>query len=270
MNFQLRAVITLGTCLMAATIASGQDAGLLFAHRGGSYEFEENTMTAFKRSYEAGLRGFETDVRMTQDGEFVLLHDDHLDRTFDAQGSIERKTAGELRGAKTKKSGQSLLQLNELLEYFDDKPGVYLEFEMKTSNKELYPDARLDEYCRKLYDTIRARQPTGSSYVLTSFDERPLKFVKAMDPNADLLLITSGPCNAEIIQRAKQLGVKRIGVQIEGTSRKSVREAQKAGLRVSCWPGHNLQDYFLAVGLGVDAMCSDVPVAVHKWKLAHQ
>jgi glycerophosphoryl diester phosphodiesterase len=242
-----------------------QEKGLVLAHRGGGHEFEENTMAAFRQSYDAGLRGFETDVRMTKDGEFVLLHDDTLDRTHQATGSVEHKTAAELRNIKSK-GGEPLVFLDDLLTFLADKPGFYLELEMKTSNKDLYPDARLDEYCHKLYDIVQARRPTESFYILTSFDERPLRKLKALDPNVDLLLISSGPCNKEIVDRAQSLGVKRIGIHVEGTSRAAVRAAQKAGLRVTCWPGHNVQDYQLAVGLGVDAICTDVPVAIQRWK----
>jgi glycerophosphoryl diester phosphodiesterase len=158
------------------------------------------------------------------------------------------------------------LFLDDLLAYFADKPGLYLELEMKTSNKDHYPDDRLEAYCRKLLAAAQAKQPKGSFYVFTSFDERPLKILKEMDPKADLLLITGGPCNTEIIERAQALGVKRIGCRMEGTSRAAVREAQKAGLRVNGWPGHTLQDYHLAVGLGVDGICTDIPLAIQAWK----
>ena len=265
------AVIVL-TCLISGPVglAAAQEKGLLFAHRGGSHEFDENTLGAFRACYEKGLRGFETDVRMTKDGELVILHDDSLDRTHNATGPVEHKTAAELRNVTSKKTGQPILFLDELLSYFDDKPGVYLEFEMKTRNKKLYPDARLKEYCRKLYATVRARKPARSFYVCTSFDERPLKIIKDIDPGADLLLITGGPCCPEIVEQAKSLGIKRIGCRMEETSRAAVRAAQKAGLRVSGWPGHSLQDYHLAVGLGMDAICSDIPVAVHTWKAGNE
>jgi glycerophosphoryl diester phosphodiesterase len=253
---------------MSATLGQGvaQEKGLLYAHRGGSFEFEENTMEGFRGSYEKGLRGFETDVRMTEDGELVILHDDSLDRTHNATGPVEHKTAAELREIKTKKEGQRFLFLAELLDYLADKPGIYLELEMKTSNKELYPDARLDEYCRKLHAAAKAQQPKGSYYVFTSFDERPLKIIKNLDANADLLLIRGAPCSPDFIKAAQRLGVKRIGCQMDGTSRAAVREAQKAGLWVNGWPGHNLRDYHLAVGLGVDGICTDIPVAIQEWK----
>jgi glycerophosphoryl diester phosphodiesterase len=247
-----------------ATLA--KEPGLLFAHRGGAREFEENTLSAFQGSYEKGVRGFETDVRMTSDGALVILHDDDLKRMYNAVGPVERRTTDELRTIVTKKGGEPMLFLDKLLAYFADKPGIYLELEMKTSNKDLYPDERLDEYCRKLLAAVQAHRAKDSLYVFTSFDERPLRTVEALDKKAERLLITDGPCSPEIVNRAKELGIHRIGVHIDETSRAAVQAAQKAGMRVSCWPGHDLQDYQLAVGLGVDAICSDVPVTIQIWK----
>ena len=252
--------------LLMACVAQAQEKGLVFAHRGGAHEFDENTLAAFKASYEKGLRGFETDVRMTRDGALAILHDDSLQRTYSGTGKLEEMAAGELRPLKTKKAGQPFLFLDELLEYFADKPGVYLEFEMKTGDARAYPEARLEEYCRKLFDAVMARRPKGSIYVFTSFDQRPLKILKRLHPDADLMLISGGPCNDLIVKQALELGVKRIGCRIEGTSRMAVRAAQKAGLKVTGWPGTSLADYLLGLGLGLDAICTDIPVAIHTWK----
>lgn len=259
-------IMVTGSSLGVASQVAAQEKGLLYAHRGGAHEFEENTMAAFRSTYDKRLRGFETDVRMTKDGELVILHDDSLDRTHHATGPVEHKTAAELRNVTTKKGGERFLFLDELLKFLANKPGIYLELEMKTSNKDLYPDARLEEFCRKLHAAAVASQPKGSFYVFTSFDQRPLKIIKSMDDNADLLFISGGPCNAEVVKQAQALGVKRIGCRMEGSTRAGVREAQKAGLHVNGWPGHTLQDYHLAVGLGVDCICSDIPLAVQAFK----
>lgn len=271
-KFQRWALIALCAAVIFSTATISAEAKdpeskpmLLFAHRGGAHEFDENTLEAFRSSYEKGLRGFETDVRMTSDGVFVILHDDTLERTHDGKGHVEEQNAEDLRNIKSKK-GNPLLFLDDLLDYFADKPGVYLEFEMKTSNKDLYPDDRLEGYCGKLLAAVLAKRPEGSDYVLTSFDERPLKIIRKLDPKADLLLITGGPCNKEIIEKAKAIGVQRLGCRMDGTSRASVRAAQEAGLIVTGWPGHTLEDYQLAVGLGVDAFCSDIPVATQAWR----
>ena len=267
----LSMILAIGLTFVASHSAVAKEPGLLFAHRGGAHEFEENTLPAFQASYEKGLRGFETDVRMTRDGKFVILHDDNLERTHSGEGHVEELTAGELKTVKSKKSGLPLLFLDDLLEEFADKPGVYFEFEMKTGNKDLYPDARLEEYCRRLLETLAARKPEGSQYVLTSFDKRPLKLVKQIAPEADILLIVSnGKCTDAEVSEAQSLGATRIGVRIDKVTRAEVVAAQKAGLRVSCWPGQSVQDYQLAVGLGVDAICCDIPIAIQTWKEQHE
>lgn len=259
------AVLGLVAIVTFAGPVAAQEKGLLYAHRGGAHEYEENTLAAFRATYEKGLRGFETDVRMTSDGHLVILHDDSLNRTHNGTGPVERQTAAELRDITTKKGGEKLLFLDDLLAYLADKPGVYLELEMKTSNKELYPDERIPEFCAKLYQAAQKHKPEGSFYVFTSFDERPLRAIKSIDSKADMLYITGGPCTPEVVAKAKQLGAGRIGCRMEGSSRAAIREAQQAGLWVNGWPGHTIQDYHLAVGLGVDAICSDIPVAVKQF-----
>src|SRR5690606_26355359 len=172
---------------------AGEKQPFHFAHRGGAHEFEENTLFAFKNCYEKGIRGFELDVRMTKDGELVVLHDDSLDRTHQGSGPVEHMNADEAGKVRSKQQNEPLLFLDALLEFLKDKPGMYVEFEMKTSNKELYPDARIDEYVATLHRKVTAFVPPGSTYVFTSFDQRPLKAIKKLDPEADIMLIKGGP-----------------------------------------------------------------------------
>jgi len=241
------------------------DKPLILAHRGGAYEFEENTMEGFRACYERGIRGFETDVRLTKDGVLVILHDDSLDRTHNATGAVEHKTVAELKDVTTKK-GQKLLFLDEFLIYFADKPGVYIELEMKTSNKELYPDARIAEYCQKLFQSAEFAKPNGSTYVYSSFDERPLKAIETLDDQAPLSLIAGKPCSAEFIERAKAIGADRIACQLKGTSRTAVELAHKNHLMVNGWPGRSAEDYYLAIGLGLDVHCTDIPTVIQTVK----
>lgn len=236
-----------------------------FAHRGGAHEFEENTLFAFKSVYDRGVRGYELDVRMTRDGELVVLHDDSLDRTHHGKGPVEHLAADEARGISSKTQNEPLLFLDTLLAYLKDKPGMYVEFEMKTSNTTLYPDSRIDEYVAKLHQKVTAHVPEGSTYIFTSFDPRPLIAVKKIDPQADIMLIKGGPLTPELMEAAKAIGSKRIAAKMEGTTRLAVKEAQKQGFIVTGWPGRDLKDYFLGVGLGVDAICSDVPVLVQEY-----
>ena len=264
MKLRLSAVLFLAALLSQPSFAQ-EKKPFHFAHRGGAYEFEENTLFAFRSSYGKGIRGFETDIRMTKDGQLVILHDDSLDRTHNGKGPVENLDSGAAKGITSKKQNEPLLFLATLLDFLADKPGLYVEFEMKTSNKTLYPDDKIEDYTKKVYEQITARKPANSTWVFTSFDQRPLKAIKKINPDAEIMLIKGGPLDKELMEAAKGIGSHRIACKMEGTTRLSVQEAQKQGFIVTGWPGHDLNDYFLGLGLGVNAICSDVPVMFQEY-----
>lgn len=70
---------------------------MITAHRGASFEFPENTLTAMQKAVEAGADMIEFDLRGTLDGIPVLLHDNTIDRTSNGHGEPENYTLSELK-----------------------------------------------------------------------------------------------------------------------------------------------------------------------------
>ena len=259
-----RITLILFAVLLAGSLAAQTQEVRIFSHRGGRMEYDENTLEAFQASYDAGYRGFETDIRMTRDGAFVITHDHTLDRTTDGHGILEEMTEAQIRALNTK-GRHKMLFLDELLAWLKDKKGLYVEFELKSLPRELYPQERLERYCDHIYKAITAVQPADAQFVITSADTRGLRYIQHKYPQADLLLIVSRPCNDETIALCKAMGIKRLGAKIEGTSRSDVEKAHKEGLIVSLWPGHCPEDTVLGVYLGADYLCTDTPVAVKRF-----
>ena len=258
-------VAAIAACLAASFDLAAQNQEIrVFSHRGGRMEHDENTMSAFKASYDAGYRGFETDIRMTKDGAMVITHDSSLERTTNGKGIVEEKTEAQIRKLKTKQ-GNKLIFLDELLDFLKGKEGLYVEFELKTQPESLYPEERLHEYCDKLYEAVMAIKPDDAEFVFTSADYRGLRYLQQKYPGVDLLLITGKPCNPETIDLCRALGINRLGATMDGTSRKDVELAHSKGITVSLWPGHSVNDFMLGAYLGCDFMCTDVPLAVQKW-----
>lgn len=69
----------------------------LMAHRGNQVVCPENTLAAFRRACADGIDILETDVRLSADGRFVLIHDPTVDRTTNGTGEVVGMTAGQLR-----------------------------------------------------------------------------------------------------------------------------------------------------------------------------
>lgn len=65
------------------------EAPLAVAHRGGMGRWPENTLHAFAEADRAGATCFELDIHRTADGQLVVCHDPHLDRTTNGSGVIK-------------------------------------------------------------------------------------------------------------------------------------------------------------------------------------
>jgi glycerophosphoryl diester phosphodiesterase len=76
----------------------GRPGPLAIAHRGGAGLAAENTLEAFRRSYDLGIRYLETDLRLTFDGQLVAFHDASLRRVTTAAGPVRSRTLSELAG----------------------------------------------------------------------------------------------------------------------------------------------------------------------------
>ncbi|KQR53670.1 glycerophosphodiester phosphodiesterase [Leifsonia sp. Leaf336] len=67
------------------------------AHRGDSSVFRENTLPAVRSAIAKGAEIVEIDVRLTVDGEVVVLHDPTLERLWGDARGIDEVGAAELR-----------------------------------------------------------------------------------------------------------------------------------------------------------------------------
>ncbi|EGX60790.1 glycerophosphoryl diester phosphodiesterase [Streptomyces zinciresistens K42] len=76
-----------GTALLlpAPAARAGSERPTVVAHRGASSYAPENTLAAVDKAAALGVDWVENDVQRTKDGELVVMHDDNLRRTTDAE-----------------------------------------------------------------------------------------------------------------------------------------------------------------------------------------
>ena len=72
----------------------------MIAHRGLSGLERENTNAAFVAAGQRGYYGIETDVHITADGKFIIIHDDDLKRIAKMNRRVEDMTFDELRAVR--------------------------------------------------------------------------------------------------------------------------------------------------------------------------
>ncbi|XP_012221778.1 glycerophosphodiester phosphodiesterase 1 [Linepithema humile] len=67
------------------------------AHRGGGYDYPENSLLAFRNSRGKGCTAIELDLRLTKDNIPIIFHDPTIERLTGRTGTISEMTWEELR-----------------------------------------------------------------------------------------------------------------------------------------------------------------------------
>ena len=70
---------------------------IIIARHGTLENTPENTIVAFERTANVGIRGLEVDVRETSDGKLVLMRDATIDRTTDGKGYVSKLSYEEIK-----------------------------------------------------------------------------------------------------------------------------------------------------------------------------
>ena len=109
---------------------------LVIAHQGGDGLWPSDTMYAFQRAVAMGVDMLEMDLHVTADGQFVLMHDETVDRTTDGIGRLEDMTLAQVKaldagyrwtadGGQTypyRGQGITVATVEELFQAFPDMP----------------------------------------------------------------------------------------------------------------------------------------------------
>ncbi|WP_366246945.1 glycerophosphodiester phosphodiesterase family protein [Devosia sp. 67-54] len=182
-------------------------------HRGHSAGAPENTMAAFRLARELGGTGVtcETDLSMTSDGEFVLIHDETVDRTTNWHGLVRNMTYAEIAALDAgswfdaKFAGERIPRLRDALLYARDAGIIYqLELKIYDQNDVIFPKLRalIDELdCADLLQ-------------FSSFDFVQLRAVKNLIPEVP----TVGLSHSRLIDPAalaREANVDAINLEIQ-------------------------------------------------------
>jgi glycerophosphoryl diester phosphodiesterase len=86
----------------------------IFAHRGAAgRNADENSLEAIKRAVALGVDGIEVDLRLTRDGEAVLVHDSDMSRIAGDIRRVADLSLDELK-AITLRHGTQAVTLDEM------------------------------------------------------------------------------------------------------------------------------------------------------------
>lgn len=145
-----------------------------YAHRGlhdSKLHIPENSLRAFRLAVEKGY-GAELDVHLSKDGRLVVMHDESLLRTANADRNICDCTAAELDGMTLEFTDEKIPYLEEVLPLYEGKTPLIIELKPCQGNHATL--AR--KTCAML------RQYPNLRFCIESFDPRVLFWLRRNQP----------------------------------------------------------------------------------------
>lgn len=159
------------------------------AHRGLSSLYPENTRIAFEKAAEVGFEYVECDIWLTKDHQWVVIHDETIDRTSDGTGKVSQYSLEELQkfnfGYQKKyvqKFNQQILTLQEFVELCSSR-NIKPLIEIKLQN--------VDEiYLKQMLDIINKILPF-EKYAVHTYNSITLESIRKINKEVILGLITN-------------------------------------------------------------------------------
>jgi glycerophosphoryl diester phosphodiesterase len=229
---------------------------LTIAHRGASALYPENTLRAFMAAADLGADMCEFDVRMTRDGEAVVIHDATVDRTTDGRGRVAamsaaalgRLDAGVRFGAEFR--GERISTLAEVARALAGR-GCGMDVELKARGLE----ARVCEILRGC--------AAASSAIVSSFDWEQLKIVARRDPEVRLALLGE-KTPAAMLEAAQVMRAFAIAPRFDIADAALCAEAHRRGLAVYVWTVDDASAMRRMIAAGVDGIMTNDPAKLRQ------
>lgn len=226
----------------------------IIAHRGLSGIECENTNAAFVAAGNRSYFGIETDVHITADGKFAIIHDDTTARVSPgSELNVEESTLADLRKLSLctyeADKNRSDLVIPELFEYISicKKYNKIAVLELKNGMPE--------EGIKAIYNVIKEYDYADNTIII-SFDWDNLIKLKNIDSNANAQFLTC-QYDEELIEK---LDTNHLDLDILHTAvtKELVDKLHQLGLKINCWTCDNADDAEKLVELGVDFITSNI------------
>jgi glycerophosphoryl diester phosphodiesterase len=215
---------------------------LIYAHRGASAMYPENTLRAFRQALASGVDGIELDVHATADGIPVVIHDRNVERTTNGTGYVDEIPLARLETFDAG-DGERVPTLTEVLALVGD--AAHLDIEIKGTGIER---AVLDVLAQ--YPAVR--------WAISSFAWDTLRAVRQLDPVAEVWPLAER-VDDDLIAVVAELGSPAVSLFTGAYTAETAAKLRAAGLHVIVWTVNDPREARRIDDLGAFALCTDDP-----------
>ncbi len=214
----------------------------VFAHRGCTVGYDENTLEAFAEAKRLGADGVELDVRLTADGALAVHHDP----VIQGLGPVAELTVTDL--------PSNVPLLAEALAVCDG-----LEVDVEIKNDPAQPGYDPGVSVAALTAAVIAEAGWTERVIVSSFQASTLRAAQVADGGLRLGALWPVFTDADAaLALAVEEGWHAVHPFVTAVGPALVERAHGAGLAVNVWTVKSPQDLATLVQLGVDGVITDL------------
>ncbi len=211
---------------------------LLLAHRGYHQSAPQNTLAAFEAAVALGFDGIETDVRLSRDGQALLIHD----RVLGGRHQVVELTRSEIEQA----LAHPVPTLDEALERFHD---ILWNIEIKT------PDA-----LSATLEILRRYQHSRRLFVTSFRHELVVRCAESLEVECGLLVAHRPVELQELLNRhTDQRHIRSIVWDYNILDEEMLRDTASSGWRSFVYGAVTLSEHRHCAGLNLAGLITDFP-----------
>ncbi|MBE3672707.1 glycerophosphodiester phosphodiesterase [Pseudoalteromonas distincta] len=230
----------------------------VFAHRGASGDFPENTKSAILEALKVDVDGIEVDIQSSLD-DYMVIHDSWLDRTTSGKGRVSNFTAHELSKLDAG-NGEKIPTLQQLFDWNNNK--ALLNIELKHT-------FALERFVAQLEQNIEAKKISKANILVSSFDHHQLQWLKNKLPWLKIGALTSSiPIN--YAKFASDLNAYSVHADKTFINKAFAEDAKKRGLKIYAYTVDREEDIALMLEYGIDGIFTNYPARTKAYLLSLQ
>jgi glycerophosphoryl diester phosphodiesterase len=238
-----------GMVLVAAFCAAASGQPRVAAHRGASLMAPENTLSAFAEASNAADM-VEFDVRQSQDGVLVAMHDEDVARTTDGTGAVAELTLATLKSFVVTGSFYNAAFAGERIPTLTESVSLIKSFATPLLDCKTGTASNYVELLRSL-DMV-------TNVVLMNFDWKFLDDVRQLEPALQVMALGQGAFKVEFLTNLQARGISNISWSAPDITTAEVDMVHAAGVEIYVYVvnGPAVPD---ALAMNVDGMITDDP-----------
>lgn len=227
------------------------------AHRGGSLEQLENSLSAFKNAWDLGYRYMETDMQASSDGVVYIFHDDRLERVSNGTGLFCEHSSAEIDKLRLN-NGEAIPRLSDAL---DALPHALFNIDIKRADG-TKPLANFLNTHPQAHRVVAASFVGARLKELKSLVKKPVPVTAVQNDIIRIMLIGLGLPLKRPDVVAVQVPISHYGIPI--VTKWFVRQCHKLDIKIHVWTIDDEAVMRWLIDLGVDGVMTDKPSLLKK------